>query len=127
MPPAMHSPLPWMPPCHTCPLPCTPPHMPPTMHGPTSHVPATPPATHVPHCHARPPILRDAVNERAVRILLECILVVRFNFSPFHSEEMPALKVCLNVFHDDCTFDQSENFWSFENMGDFICSALDRK
>ena len=39
---------------HTHPLPC----MPLTAHAP---------------CHARPP--RHAVNERAVRILLECILV----------------------------------------------------
>ena len=52
------------PPCqahprHARPLQCTPlplPHMPPTMH-----------ATR---------ILRDAVNERAVRFLLECILLV---------------------------------------------------
>ena len=53
-------------PCHThspaCPLSCIP---------PTTH----PPAMHAP-CHACPPrILRDAVNERTVRILLECILV----------------------------------------------------
>ena len=52
--PATHTPLPCLPPCHTC---------------PTSH--ACPPATHAP----LPMTSRHAVNERAVRILLECILV----------------------------------------------------
>ena len=57
VPPAMHAPLPCTP-CHTCS---------PAIHA---HQHACPPNIHVP-----PPILRDAVNERAVRILLECILV----------------------------------------------------
>ena len=68
--PTMHSPH------HVHPLPC--------MH--TSH--HTPPpcmpllATHAPPCHAcpslphTPPLPLDAVNEREVRILLECILVL---------------------------------------------------
>ena len=71
---------------------CMPPHRacPPAMHA---SLPCTPPATHAP-CHAHPlamhppcnacpsathapdlGILRDVVNEQAVRILLECILV----------------------------------------------------
>ena len=67
-PPAMHAPLPCMPPCHACP---------PVMHTP---LPCMPPAMRAP-CYARPlpctppTTLRHAVNERAVCILLECILV----------------------------------------------------
>ena len=53
-------PLPCMPPCHARPLPCTPPRH-----------------THTPAMHAPPRILRDAVNERAVHIILECILVLQ--------------------------------------------------
>ena len=70
-PSATHTPLPCLPPRHTClpPLPCIPPgpHMPP----PVMHTPChtCPPAMHP------PTTLRHAVNERAVRILLECILV----------------------------------------------------
>ena len=66
------------------------PHMPPTTH-PLPRMPLTthrpPPATHAPlpcmlplpctpPCHTRPPPQQDAVNEWAVRILLECILIV---------------------------------------------------
>ena len=61
MPPtAMHAPLPCMPtPCHVCP-----PH----------HAQPPPLATHAPPAmHAPSP--HDMVSERAVRILLECILV----------------------------------------------------
>ena len=49
---------------------CTPPrHTQPSRHAHTSGM-------HAPKGHARPPqILRDALNERPVRILLECILV----------------------------------------------------
>ena len=89
-PPAMH-----IPPGHACPLPCTPP----AMHGLGMHAPLP----HMPSCHACPPchtcplpcmppvmhaplpcmppqwILRDAVNERAVRIVIECILVSNNN------------------------------------------------
>ena len=65
-PPAMHALLPCMPPCHTRPLPCMPSchACPPAMYPPAMHVllPCIPP-------------LRHEVNERAVRILLECILV----------------------------------------------------
>ena len=64
-------PLPHMPPCHICPPPAT--------HTPLPHIPlpCMPPLPHVsppPHMPP-PPILRVAVNERAVRILLEWILV----------------------------------------------------
>ena len=96
-PPATHAPLAMWTPYHTCPprhahplathapnpsathapLPCTPP---PCMPSPPCHA-RPPPAMHVPPAkytspvmHA-PGILWDAVNERAVRILLECILV----------------------------------------------------
>ena len=82
MPPATHAPIPHMLPYHTCPptthapTPCHAyplPRMPPPCHAcPLPHMPpchACPPATHV------PPTLRHAVNERAVCILLECILV----------------------------------------------------
>ena len=95
LPPYM-PPLPHMPPCHACP---SPPH--------THPLPCTPPATHAPVCHACPhpvhpsaihappympsatharthppplPITHAMVNERAVRILLECILLLR-NFA----------------------------------------------
>ena len=61
-PPAMHTP------CHACPPPCTPPPCTPCHTHPLP--PSMPPAMHA------PPMLRDAVNERAVRILLECILVM---------------------------------------------------
>ena len=59
------------PPWHTQPpQACTPPrHTQPSRHAHTSGM-------HAPKGHARPPqILRDALNERPVRILLECILV----------------------------------------------------
>ena len=52
-------------PFHACPLPC----MPPATHAPCHACPA---AMHTPTMHTR-----DAVNERAVRILLECILVIQ--------------------------------------------------
>ena len=74
---------------HTCPLlPCTPPtHMPPAMHTPChicSLCHAHPsPATHRP-CHAHPPLATHAVNDRAVRILLECILVKDFYIVLLH-------------------------------------------
>ena len=50
-----------------------------------------------------------------------------FYFFPFHSDQMPTLTGCLEEFRDECTFDESENFWSYENMGQFLCSDLDRK
>ena len=51
-------------PCHAC----SPPHMPPChAHPPTTHVPLP--------CTPLPRILRDAVNRRAVRILVECFIV----------------------------------------------------
>ena len=76
MPSAMHTPQPCMPPRHACSL---------GLHYPWAHMRpshARPPVMHTPS-HARPPsmhalqqILRDTINERAVRILLECILVL---------------------------------------------------
>ena len=70
-PPLPCMPLPCMPPCHACP---------PAIHAPPHHTPPRafmPPAMHAPYhtCPHPPQILRDVVNERAVRILLECILV----------------------------------------------------
>ena len=66
-PPTTHTPLPCLPPRHTClpPLPCIPPgpHMPP------------PPVTHAPLPCIPPRHYDMRSNERAVRILLECILV----------------------------------------------------
>ena len=83
-PPAMHTPTMHAPFCHTCPpLPhippphchaCPLPHMPPPTHAPCHACPpdACP-------CHVYPPTMlgppRHAVNDRAVRILLACILV----------------------------------------------------
>ena len=43
----------------------------------THPLPGMPPAMHPPAMHAPPRILRDAVNERVVHILLECILVLQ--------------------------------------------------
>ena len=85
-PPVMHAP-----PCHACPpVSC----MPPAMYAPAMYAPlpcTLPSATHT--CHPCPPhtplpptpqILRDVDNERAVRILLECILV--FSHSEYELE-----------------------------------------
>ena len=75
-------------PCHACPLACTPPstYAPLACTAPATHAPSLPcmPPCHACSlpctlpCHACPlPCMppRHAVNERAVRILLECILV----------------------------------------------------
>ena len=75
---------------HSCPQACTSPL---GMHTPHGHT--CPPQAHMPPghtwpwAHIPPPpgqILRDAVNERAVRILLECILaLVQSYFIPSYS------------------------------------------
>ena len=81
--PAMHTPRPRMPPCPTHPTAMP---APPGTHAclpchayPLGHTcpprPCTPPVTHAPLPCIPPTTLRHAVNERAVRILLECILV----------------------------------------------------
>ena len=103
-PTTLHAPYHACPLCHACPLPCMPPTThapchtcPPTTHAPLPHMPpppamhipyhacpppamhapyhTCPPAMHAPPPHMSPPTLRHAVNERAVCILLECILV----------------------------------------------------
>ena len=78
------------PPGHECP----PAHMPPGHAHSSRHAHLwahMPPGTHTPH-HAHPPqILRDAVNERAVRILLEYILVMIL-FRPVTL--FPAVTIC---------------------------------
>ena len=87
MPPAMHAT-----PCHAHPLSCMP-HPCHAQPPPATHAPyhTCPPAMHVAPCHTRAPprhacpptTLRHAVNERAVHILLECILVILCNFIKF--------------------------------------------
>ena len=76
MPPLMHTPLPHTPPCYACP----PPRMPLLCHAYPllpcmSPYHACPPPCMPPLLRTPPTTLRHAVDERAVRILLECILV----------------------------------------------------
>ena len=71
-------------PQHTCPLGM---HTPPGMHT-SGH---TCPRAHTPPTMHTPQILRDAVNERAVRILLEYILVMIL-FRPVTL--FPAVTIC---------------------------------
>ena len=97
-----------MPPGHTCPQAYTPPGhaCPPGMHVPQTCTPpwsCTPPQActpsgyiHPPGTHATPRwILRDVLNERAVCILLECILVARLFISIF---VVPPLRKNLSKF-----------------------------
>ena len=81
---------------HAC---CPPGHECPQAHMPPGHAHSSrhahlwahmPPGTHTPTMHT-PQILRDAVNERAVRILLEYILVMIL-FRPVTL--FPAVTIC---------------------------------
>ena len=65
-------------PPHACPLPCTPP----AMHAPPARTPPLPRTFPLPR--TPPPFGTHAVNERVVRILLECILVKDFYIVLFH-------------------------------------------
>ena len=63
-------------PCHTCPLPLPHMHTFPPRHACLQHTcPPPMPCTPPPSVHAPQRILRDAVNEWTVHILLECMLV----------------------------------------------------
>ena len=109
----MHALLPCIPPCHAGP----PPHVPPR-HACPYHAHPLP---RMPPCHPPPPPPDDMVNEWAVRILLECILVnwqLCLGGGGLQSHEITQLKIMKNyILFNYYFFSQISSSTDLEGKG----------